>query len=203
MITTDDQEVAAHLRRLRSHGASISDLVRHGSGAVEFETYDELGFNYRMTDIQAAIGCVQVTKLERILADRAAVADRYAEMLAGDERLVLPYTPPGARHTYQSYCVRLPSEEVRGEVMSELAQKGIATRRGVMAIHLEPLYRRWFPSYSLPVTEQATRETMLLPVYAGMTLDEQDRVVDALAQALDHALARRPVRSTPAEGVLA
>lgn len=185
MITTDDGEIAAHLRRLRSHGASVSDLVRHGSGGVEIETYDELGFNYRMTDIQAAIGCTQITKLDRILADRVAAAERYSEMLAGDERVRLPYAPPGFHHTYQSYCVRLPSEEVRAVVMSELAQQGIATRRGVMAIHLEPLYRGWFPSYSLPITEHATRETMLLPLYAGMSVSEQDCVVAALQRALD------------------
>jgi dTDP-4-amino-4,6-dideoxygalactose transaminase len=177
MITTDDGEVAAHLRRLRSHGASISDLVRHGSRGAEIETYDELGFNYRLTDIQAAIGCAQIAKLDRILAARAAAAERYSEMLAGDERVRLPYAPPD--------CRRLPSEEVRAVVMSELAQQGIATRRGVMAIHLEPLYRGWFPSYSLPITERATRETMLLPLYAGMTLSEQDCVVDALKGALD------------------
>jgi perosamine synthetase len=183
MITTDDGEVAAHLRRLRSHGASISDLVRHGSGQIE--TYDELGFNYRMTDIQAAIGSAQIAKLDKILADRGAAAERYSEMLAGDERVRPPYAPPNSRHTYQSYCVRLPSEEARTVVMAELAQQGIATRRGVMAIHLEPLYRGWFPSYSLPITEQATRETMLLPLYAGMSVSEQDCVVDALQRALD------------------
>lgn len=187
MITTDDGEVAAQLRRLRSHGASISDLARHGSGGVEVETYSELGFNYRMTDIQAAIGCVQMARLDGILADRAAAADRYSEMLAGDERVRVPFSPPDFRHTYQSYCVGLPSKEIRGLVMSELARQGIATRRGVMAIHLEPLYREWFPAYSLPVTERAAGETVLLPLYAGMSVSEQETVVDALARALDRA----------------
>ena len=189
LITTGDGEVAAQLRRLRSHGASISDLARHGSRGVEVETYSELGFNYRMTDIQAAIGCVQMTRLDGILADRAAAADRYSEMFAGDERVRVPFSPPDFRHTYQSYCVGLPSKEVRGLVMSELARQGIATRRGVMAIHLEPLYREWFPAYSLPVTERAAGETMLLPLYAGMSVTEQETVVDALRQALDRAQA--------------
>jgi dTDP-4-amino-4,6-dideoxygalactose transaminase len=71
--------------------------------------------------------------------------------------------------------------------MSELAQQGIATRRGVMAIHLEPLYREWFPAYSLPVTERAAGETMLLPLYAGMPVSEQETVVAALGRALDSA----------------
>lgn len=190
MITTDDPDMAAHLRRLRSHGASISDLARHQSDRVEIETYEELGFNYRMPDIQAAIGLVQISKLETILAYRATLADRYSEMLADDERLSLPYAPPGCRHTYQSYCVRLHSERVREIVMRDLAQLGIATRRGVMAIHLEPIYRSWFPAYSLPITEQATRETLLLPLYVGMTETEQESVVDALQKSLDRATAR-------------
>ncbi len=191
MMTTDDPEVAARLRRLRSHGASTSDFARHTSEEVEFETYDELGFNYRMTDIQAAIGCAQITKLETILAARTSVAERYSAMLGSDERLGLPYVPPGCVHTYQSYCIRLPSEVVRAVVMSELASRGIATRRGVMAIHLEPLYRRWFPDCSLPVTESAARETMLLPLYAGMSISDQDSVVEALMHALDKAMAGR------------
>ncbi|HEX9097382.1 MAG TPA: DegT/DnrJ/EryC1/StrS aminotransferase family protein [Candidatus Dormibacteraeota bacterium] len=203
MITTNDREVAGRLRRLRSHGASISDLDRHESDRVRFESYDELGFNYRMTDIQAAIGCVQIAKLERILAARSAAADRYSEMLAGDERLRLPYAPAGCRHTYQSYCVQLPSEDVRAVVMSELASQGIATRRGVMAIHLEPLYRERFPAYSLPITERASRETMLLPLYADMSEAETETVVDALQRALDKAFSSRYTRSLSGRGARA
>jgi dTDP-4-amino-4,6-dideoxygalactose transaminase len=203
MITTDDPEAAARLRRMRSHGASISDLDRHESDRIRFESYEELGFNYRMTDIQAAIGCVQIAKLEQILAARGAVADRYCEMLAGDERLRVPYTPPGCRHTYQSYCVRLPSEDVRAVVMSELARQGIATRRGVMAIHLEPLYRKRFPACSLPITERASRETMLLPLYAGMSEPETESVVDALQRALDKAFSSRLTRAMSGREALA
>lgn len=195
MVTTEDPEVASRLRRLRSHGASTSDLARHTTGGVDFETYDELGFNYRMTDIQGAIGLAQMRKLDTILAARASVAARYSAMLGSDERLALPYVPAGAVHTYQSFCVRLPSEVVRSVVMSELAQHGIATRRGVMAIHLEPLYRRSFPECSLPVTESAARETMLLPLYAGMSTSEQDSVVEALKRALDKAAAGRFARA--------
>ncbi len=190
IITTQDADLAARMRRLRSHGASISDLARHEAGSVLQETYDELGFNYRMTDVQAAVGCVQMTRLEQILARRAAVAGRYAEMLASDERVRLPYSPPGCRHTYQSYCVRLPSAEVRTAVMADLAAQGIATRRGVMAIHCEPLYRRRFPDCRLPVTERASNETMLLPLYADLTIPEQESVVRALGKALDHAVPR-------------
>jgi perosamine synthetase len=203
MITTDDAGVAARLRRLRSHGASTSDLVRHGANGTDIETYEELGFNYRMTDIQAAIGCVQVTRLNAILSEREAVADRYIDMLAGDERVRLPYSPPGSRHTYQSFCVGLPSEAVRGAVMSELAQQAIATRRGVMAIHLEPPYRGRFPGRLLPITERASRETMLLPLYAGMSVTEQEGVVGALQRALDRAWSGPGIRPRSGHEALA
>lgn len=190
MITTQDGDVAARLRRLRSHGASVSDLARHQSGTVVLETYDELGYNYRMTDVQAAIGTVQMRRLEEILTRRVDLAGRYAELLGEDERVTLPYTPPGCRHTYQSYCVRLESAHVRATVMAELAGRGIATRRGVMAIHREPLYRRRFPDCTLPVTEKAAEDTMLLPLYADMPAAEVDTVVGALREALSNASPR-------------
>jgi dTDP-4-amino-4,6-dideoxygalactose transaminase len=184
LITTDDDAAADLLRRVRSHAASTSDLARHQSGTTEIEEYRELGYNYRMTDIQAAIGLVQFGRLESILADRRRLARRYTALLADENRLEPPYEPAGHRHTYQSYCVRLRTARPRGEIMAELAAEGIATRRGVMAIHLEPYYRDRMPHVSLPVTERATAKTLLLPLYAGMTEAEQDTVVTALRQAL-------------------
>ncbi|MFN8558311.1 MAG: DegT/DnrJ/EryC1/StrS family aminotransferase [Dehalococcoidia bacterium] len=184
VVTTDDDQQAALLRRLRSHAASTSDLARHQSGTTEIEEYHELGYNYRMTDIQAAIGLVQMRRLDAILAERRRLAQRYDALLAGDDRLTTPFEPAGRRHTYQSYCVWLRSGRSRQAIMQELAAKGIATRRGVMAIHLEPYYRTRMPGVSLPVTERASRETLLLPLFAGMTDDEQDYVVESLRLAL-------------------
>jgi perosamine synthetase len=184
VITTDDEQAAELLRRLRSHAASTSDLARHVSGAVEIEEYRELGYNCRMTDIQAAIGIVQMRKLDQILAERRRLAQRYAALLAGVPQVETPFEPAGRQHTYQSYCIRLRCRRPRSEIMAELAAQGIATRRGVMAIHLEPYYRARFPDVSLPVTELATAETLLLPLFAGMTDAEQDCVVAALRRAL-------------------
>jgi dTDP-4-amino-4,6-dideoxygalactose transaminase len=184
MIVTSDAVAAARLRSLRSHAASTSDLARHQSSPVDFEEYPELGYNYRMTDIQAAIGLVQMGRLESILSARAALAGRYTSALTGFEGIEPPLEPPGRRHTFQSYCVRLSERRARAEIMTELARKGIATRRGVMAIHLEPFYRRRFPELCLPHTEAAARETMLLPLYVGMTNAEQDYVVESLVAAL-------------------
>lgn len=184
LITTNDQAAAERLRSLRSHAASTSDLARHQSGTTDIEEYRELGYNYRMTDIQAAIGIVQMRRLEGILDERGRLARRYDSLFAGDARLSTPFVPEGYRHTYQSYCVRLRTDRPRKAIMDELAAQGIATRRGVMAIHLEPYYRQQFPEVSLPHTEAATRDTLLLPLFAGMTDDEQDQVVTALQAAL-------------------
>jgi dTDP-4-amino-4,6-dideoxygalactose transaminase len=184
MITTNDAEAAARLRRLRSHGASTSDLARHHSTAIEIEEYAEVGYNYRMTDIQAAIGIVQMARLPAILAERRRLAQEYSRRLADDERVVTPYEPAGYGHTFQSYCVRLKTSRPRVEIMTDLHEKGIASRRGVMAIHLEPYYRTAEPNLRLPATEQAAEETLLLPLFVGMTDDQLDQVVDALGEAL-------------------
>lgn len=185
LITTNDNDAADLLRRIRSHAASTSDLARHQSGSVDIEHYAELGFNYRMTDVQAAIGLVQIGKLATILAERARLARRYNSAFAADPRIQPPFTPPGYQHTYQSYCVRLRTSKPRAAIMAQLARQGIATRRGVMAIHLEPLYQRLTPGVVLPVTEAASAETLLVPLYYGMSDAEQDSVIEALQQAVE------------------
>ena len=185
IVTTNDESAAALLRTIRSHGASTSDLSRHQSGTTDIEEYSELGFNYRMTDIQAAIGCVQMRRLDDILAARRRLATRYNALLAGHRSLRTPYVPDGFTHTYQSYCVRMTTPRDRADVMRELADIGIATRRGVMAIHMEPLYCHQPLRHPLPETERATAETLLLPLYAGMYDDEQDAVVHALFRAIE------------------
>jgi len=185
MVMTNDEDAATRLRSIRSHAASISDLARHESEATAIENYRELGFNYRMTDIQAAVGLVQMRKLDAIIAERRRLAARYTALLEGDERVETPCEPEGRQHTYQSYCVWLHSPRPRVDIMGALDASGIATRRGVMAIHLEPFYRQRSTGYSLPITEQAAAETMLLPLYVGMTDGEQHHVIDSLRQALD------------------
>lgn len=187
MITTDDDALAARARVLRSHGASVSDLARHHASTVILEEYDELGYNYRMTDVQAAVGLEQLKKADWILGRRRDLGERYTRLLADIPGVTPPYSPAEASHTYQSYAVRLdPSVwSPRDVVMERMLAQGIATRRGVMAIHLEPYYRRRCGHIHLPVTEEATRQTMLLPLFATMTEGEQDMVVEAL-----HAVCR-------------
>ena len=183
VITTDDDAGANRLRQMRAHSASASMLARHTTSNVVLERYPELGFNYKMTDINGAIGVVQMAKVETFIAERRGLADRYAELLAGDKRIELPYEPKGYRHVYQSYTVRILTAHSQLFVMTEMARKQVATRR-VIACHLEGDHQRNNPGLSLPESEAATSRTLLLPMYAGMTHPEQDQVVDALRYAL-------------------
>ena len=189
MITTDDDLLADRARKLRAHGMSVSDLERHRSDDVIIEEYDELGFNYRMTDIQASIGLVQLRRLDELLRVRRARAKRYNEELSAIRGIGVPYVPPYAEHTYQSYCLRLTKDCRLGreELMTKLLRRGIATRRGVMASHLEKTYTSRYGTVSLPVTEEATRTTLLIPLYASMTDEEQTYVIDALREELGAA----------------
>ncbi len=190
MMTTNSAEYAAKARVLRSHGASVSDLARHQSGQVLTEEYDELGYNYRMTDIQAAIGLEQMKKWDCILTARQRLAARYGWLLAEIPGASVPFVPEGLTHTYQSYAVRLDPActPPRERIMELMLRQGVATRRGIMAIHEEPYYKRYHQRQGrevrLPVTEAITRETLLLPIYTTLTEDEQNFVVIALRDAL-------------------
>jgi dTDP-4-amino-4,6-dideoxygalactose transaminase len=153
---------------------------------VIIEEYNDLGFNYRMTDIQASIGLVQLRRLDELLTVRRAKAKRYNEELSEIRGIEVPFVPPYAQHTYQSYCLRLTKEcrLDREELMTHLLRRGIATRRGVMASHQEKTYTSRYGNLRLPVTEEATRTTMLIPLYASMTDEEQTYVIDALREEL-------------------
>ena len=183
MITTADDNAAKRLYAMRAHSASVSTIDRHTTSNVVLENYPEVGYNYKMTDVQGAIGIVQTERINEILAERRRLAERYQSLLGSEDRLGLPQEPKGYRHVFQSYCVRLHTRKTQVQIMSEIADQGIATRR-IIAIHLEPVYRRLYADLSLPETERATRETLLLPLFVGMTDNEQDQVVNAVKKAL-------------------
>jgi perosamine synthetase len=189
MITTDDDALADRARKLRAHGMSVSDLDRHKADRVIIEEYNELGFNYRMTDIQASIGLVQLRRLPELLKTRVEKAHRYDRELPGIKGLEIPFVPPYATHTYQSYCLRLTKDcrLDRETLMTNLLHRGVATRRGVMASHLEKTYVDRIGKVSLPITEEATEHTMLIPLFATMTDEEQTYVIDALREELGPA----------------
>lgn len=183
VVTTNDAAAAARLRKLRAHAASTSTADRHKSDQVRFEEYPELGYNYKMTDIQAAIGLVQIGRIQEIVNERRRLGQRYNNLLADVKGIATPYEPPGYRHVYQSYSVRLTNGKAQLAVMNEMAQKGVSTRR-IMAIHREPFYKTMYPSLKLPVTEEITDTTMLLPMFVGLTDAEQDEVVRVLKTAV-------------------
>lgn len=182
MVTTDDPDWAVRLKRLREHGMSVSAADRHNGGSAVIEQYLETAFNYRMTDIQAAVGLVQLSKLDAIIARRRELAARYHELLA-DTGLTAVMDPEYGTTNYQSFWVWLPEGADRQEVLAGLAERGVSARRGIMASHLEPAYEG-HPCAELPVTEAFTARTLILPLFHDMTESEQDTVVSALSETL-------------------
>jgi len=187
MITTRDAEWDAKCRLLRQHGMSIPDTVRHGSNVVLFETYPVIGYNYRMTDIQAAVGREQLKRLPDILRDRRALARRYRAILEDIDSLDLPEEPDWARTNWQSYCVRLPEDCDQRTVMQSMLDAGVSTRRGVMCSHREAAYACLDRHAPLSRSEQAQDRCIVLPLYGQMTAADQDHVADALRQACARA----------------
>ncbi len=181
MITVDAPESATRLRRLREHGMNVSAADRHASAQPVLEAYLETAYNYRMTDIQAAVGLVQLGRLAGLVAQRRALAARYQELLAGIDGLVPVRDPAYGQTNYQSFWVLLgPSFGTgRDEVLAELAARGVSARRGIMAAHLEPAYADVTPG-PLPVTERLTRDSLILPLHHALTEDDQDHIVGVL-----------------------
>ena len=182
MITTNDPLLAEKLRKLRQHAMSLSDVVRHNAKQVATETYDEVGYNFRMTDMQAAMGLVQLNRLPDFLQRRRYLAARYNEALNSLSWLEVPFVPSNCRHNYQSYMVRLvdASAEKRDAVMQQMLEKNISTRRAIMAIHREVPYRseRW--EKSLSKTNKVTDSALILPLFHDMTEADQDYIIETL-----------------------
>jgi perosamine synthetase len=182
MITTSDAKLAERLRRLRQHAMSLSDVVRHNAKQISSETYDEIGFNFRMTDMQAAIGLTQLRRLGDFLKRRRYLAARYNEALQSLPWLEIPVVPVNCRHNYQSYMVRLVGDFAtrRDTVMQDLLEKKISTRRAIMATHRELPYRseRW--DHCLQQTNLVADTGLILPLFHQMTDSEQDYIIEAL-----------------------
>ncbi|MEA4855051.1 MAG: DegT/DnrJ/EryC1/StrS family aminotransferase [Solidesulfovibrio sp.] len=184
MLTTANPDYDRRFRLLRQHGMSVSDAERHKSASVVFERYLETGYNYRLTDIQAAVGLVQLGRLAGIVQRRRALAERYLERLAGLSGVVPPREPAWGRTNWQSFVVALAEPDRRTTVMQSLKDQGISTRRAVMCAHLEPPYQDAWPVGCLPRSEWASASGIVLPLYASMAEADVDRVVEGLRQAL-------------------
>ncbi len=184
MITTSNDQWDERFRRLRHHGMNVTSTVRHQAKQVIFESYPETAFNYRMTDIQAAVGREQLKRLPEIVNRRRRMAEQYRSKLASIPGLTAPHEPPWARTNWQSYCVRLDGWFDQQQVMQELLDRGIATRRGIMCIHREPAYAGLSCPWPLDESEKAQDRCFLLPMYHQMTEQDQDYVVDQLESIL-------------------
>jgi dTDP-4-amino-4,6-dideoxygalactose transaminase len=183
MITTPHEEWDRAFRQLRHHGMNVPAHDRHASPRVILESYDVPGYNYRLTDLQAAVGREQLRKLDAIVERRRHFAARYCKLLDGI--VDTPHEPEWARGNWQSYCVRLGGRMPQREVMQALLDRGIATRRGIMCAHREPAYPAGtWRSAGLSESERAQDHSILLPLFPTMSEAEQDLVVAALREVL-------------------
>jgi perosamine synthetase len=190
MVVTPDGETAARLRRLREHGMDVSATQRHASKQPVIEHYVETGYNYRMTDIQAAVGLVQLAKLPQLVTRRRELAERYRHLLSAVPGLRMIADPEYGRTNYQSFWVLLPEGfgVSRDDLLRILADKEISARRGIMAAHMEPAYLEQ-AHVPLPVTERITSDSLILPLFHDLCVADQDRIVSAISQAAGLATA--------------
>jgi perosamine synthetase len=199
MITTANAEWDKQFRLWRHQGMNVADTERHEAKDVLFESYPVVGYNYRMTDIQAAMGREQLKRLDRIIERRRVLARRYKELLEEVPGLCLPEEPEWAKSNWQSYCVAIPVSREQRQLMQEMLDAGVSTRRGIMCAHREPAYReeRWSCGAGpgacgcprgtcarLRESEKAQDRALALPLFHEITDQEQDRVADALIAAV-------------------
>ncbi len=191
MLTTANPEWDRMFRLWRQHGMSVSDTARDGARTVIFEEYPVTGFNYRLTDVQAAIGRRQLERLTDIVDRRRALSETYRHRLAELPGVIPPVEPDWARSNWQSFCVRLPRHVDPAGVMQAMLDAGVATRRGVMCAHLEPAYADRYATCALPRSVGARDECLLLPLFPTMTELDQEQVVSTLRAAIRSSHCRR------------
>ena len=180
MITTDNEAYYQRMKLLRQHGMSVNDRVRHESAKVIFEDHVEVGYNYRMTDIQAAVGIKQLEKLDWIVSERRKIAEKYNEAFRDIDYIRLPIEEEGYFSNYQSYSVYLKEDCPigRNELMQKMLDDGISTRRGIMTSHRETAYKKDYANVSLPVSEKAADQSIILPLYIPMKEEDIERVIE-------------------------
>lgn len=181
MITTGDAALADRLRRLRQHGMSASTFERHREQRPVIEQYLETGYNYRLTDIQAAIGVVQASKLPVMVRRRRELAHRYHELLSGVPGLAMVSDPEHGEANYQTFWVMLPDDYPvsRDALLAILKRFGINARHGIPCAHLEPAFNDLDP-VTLPVSEHIARQSILLPMFHTLSDDDQRRVAEVV-----------------------
>ncbi|MDR2909058.1 MAG: DegT/DnrJ/EryC1/StrS family aminotransferase [Oscillospiraceae bacterium] len=196
MVLTDDEALAESMRSLRSHGAEVSGYERHtkkdyGLLMPEFNGH---GYNFRMTDVQAAMGIAQAARLDSFIAERRKLAEYYSSLLEDIGYLKIPHAPPGYLHTYQSYVCRVDEKaagglaqahQLRNNVMLALAKRNISTRAGTHALHNTGYYKRLYSlrESDFPAADRCEKLSIALPLFVGMTRAQQELVAKELATA--------------------
>ncbi|THG36284.1 DegT/DnrJ/EryC1/StrS family aminotransferase [Glaciibacter flavus] len=179
-LTSDDAELVAHARKLHTYGIAPA-ISREGSTDLPLPEFDELGFNYRLSDVAAGVMLAQLDRLPMLLANRRAIAARYCELLDDVERVSAPVALADREHPWQSYVVTLDADVDRGAVATYLKQNGIQCNFGTYASHLQPVYDH---QRSLPVSASLFRRHLAIPMHANLTESEAERVIATLADAL-------------------
>ena len=179
-ITTNREDYYQRMKLLRQHGMSVNDRVRHESSKLIFEDHVEVGYNYRMTDIQASVGIRQLEKLDWIVAERRKIAMRYNEAFSDIDHIQLPVEENGYFSNYQSYSIYLKDDcpVERNEIMQKMLDEGISTRRGIMTTHRETAYKTEYAGVSLPVSEKSSDRSIILPLYIPMNNDDIEKVIE-------------------------
>lgn len=186
MITTNNEAFYQRMRLLRQHGMSVNDRVRHESSKVLFEDHLEVGYNYRMTDIQASVGIHQLNKIDWIVGERRKIAARYHKAFSDIDFIRLPLEEDGYFSNYQSYSIYLLSTcpVSRNDLMQKLLDKGVSSRRGIMTSHRETAYKEESKYVQLPVSESAADNSIIIPLYIPMKDEEIDTVIQAFREIL-------------------
>lgn len=199
MILTNDLELTKKMRELRTHGSTISADARDKGNGFLLPEHNEAGYNYRMTDIQGAMGLVQINKLDYIIAEKRKMANRYKELI---ERMIpefiVPIEPDGYFHTYQSYVCKLNMERLnidtieeggkyRNILLQRLEDVGIATRQGTHAVHMLGYYKKRFGYKPQDFTGAYASDhlSITLPLYVGMSDEDQEYVVEQIRKEID------------------
>lgn len=188
MVTTNDDKLAERVKMLRNHGASVSEEERHrGAKPYLLPEFDLLGFNYRMTDLQGAVGVIQLGKLDKFIDERARMADQYRKELANVKWLRLPQEPKNGRHAWQAFVTYVDPEtspRPRNEIMESLQQQGISTRPGTHAVHMLGYYRKrfGFTPDDFPGARDCDRNSMAIPLHNRMSEEDRGYIVESLSK---------------------
>ncbi len=182
VITTSNKEHYIRLKLLRQHAMSVNNIERHQSDKIIFEDHLELGYNYRMTDIQAAVGISQLKRLDWLIDERRKIALRYINELKNIDCINLPLEEDGYFSNYQSFSIYLKKNSPisRDELMQKLLDNGIASRRGITTAHRETAYKIIYRGVSLPVSEELSDNSIIIPLFVPMSSEEIEHVIKTL-----------------------